>query len=146
MDAGLKPASSRRCQMPVRFVCGLALFLGLPVVGQPPYSQFPSPSNGRFGHNDPDATAPFGNEPALDDKRLRQLNLERQKDIVSNTAKLLQLAKELNEEISDGSPMTEVQMRKASEIGKLARTVKEKMSFTVGGSPGLKSPMNPRIQ
>ena len=42
--------------------------------------------------------------------------------------------------------LLEVQMRKASEIGKLARTVKEKMSFTVGGSPGLKSPMNPRIQ
>jgi hypothetical protein len=122
------------------------LLLGLPLVGQSPYPQFPPANGGRFGHNDPDATVPFGNEPALDDKRLRQLNLERQKDIVSNTAKLLQLAKELNEEITDDSPMTDAQMRKVAEIAKLARSVKEKMTFTVIGSPGLKSPMNPRIQ
>jgi hypothetical protein len=33
-----------------------------------------------------------------------------------------------------------------AEIAKLARSVKDKMSYTVGGYPGLKSLPNPRIQ
>ena len=132
--------------MAVRFVCGLTLLLGLPVIGQSPYPQFPPASNGRFGHNDPDTSVPFGNEAALDDRRLRQLNLERQKEIVSDTARLLQLARELNQEITDDSPITDAQMRKVAEVAKLARNVKERMTFTVGGSPGFKSPSNPRIQ
>ncbi len=143
-DAELKPAYTRRGRIVLRFICGLVLLLGLPVVGQAPNPQFPPASHGRFGHNDPDA--PFGDGPAFDEKHLQQLNLVRQKELVSDTAKLLQLARELNDQITDDSPMTDAQMRKVSEIAKLARSVKEKMTFAVGGNPGLKDPVNPRIQ
>jgi hypothetical protein len=133
--------------MAFRFLCGLSLLLGVPVVGQAPYPQIPSISNGRFGQNHTDSNSPFGTDPTADEKRLRQLNLARHKEIVSDTARLLQLARELNDEIVDpGSPLTETQMRKVAEIGKLARSVKEKMSFSVGGYPDLKSPLNPGIQ
>lgn len=142
--ASLKFASVRRWRMTIRFALGMTLLFGVPVVGQSPYPQFPSTNNGRLNY--PDADAPFGKEAPLDDKRLRQLNQERQKQIVSDAARLLQLARELNEEMTDDSPMTDSQLRKVAEIGKLARSVKERMSFTVGGYPGLKSPPNPRIQ
>jgi hypothetical protein len=134
--------------MAIRFLCGLFLLLGIPAVGQSSsYPQIPSLSNGRFGQNPPDSTAPFGTDPTQEEKRLRQLNLARHKEIVSDTARLLQLAKELNDEIVDpGSPLTDAQMKKVAEIGKLARSVKEKMSFTVGGYPELKSPLSPGIQ
>jgi hypothetical protein len=133
--------------MAIRFLCGLALLLGIPVVGQSPYSQFPSPNDGKFGHNYPDSNPPFGTDPAADEKRLRQLNLARHKELVSDTARLLQLARELNDEVVDpGTPLTDAQMKKVAEIGKLARSVKEKMSFTVGGYPELKSPLSPGIQ
>jgi hypothetical protein len=145
-DPALRHANSRRGRMIGRFICALALLLGLPVGGQSPYSQFPPANHGRLGHNDPDATAPFGGEAAFDEKHLRQLNLERQKELVSDTAKLLQLARELNDQITDDSPMTDAQMRKVGEIAKLARSVKEKMTFAVGGNPGLKAPVDPRIQ
>jgi hypothetical protein len=142
----LKLPFGRRGRIAIRFACELALLLGIPVVGQSPYPQFPSTNNGKFGQNYPDSTSPFGAEPALDDKRLRQLNLERQRELVSDTARLLQLAKELNDEMTGDPPMTDAQMRKVAEIGKLAKSVKEKMSYTLGAYPGVKGPQNPSIQ
>jgi hypothetical protein len=147
VEYGSKPRGARRGRMATRFLCGLALMLGIPVVGQGPYAQLPPRNNDKFGQNYPDSNSPFGTDPTTEEKRLRQLNLARHKEIVSDTAKLLQLARELNDEIVDpGSPLTETQMRKVAEIGKLARSVKEKMTFTVGGYPDLKSPLNPGIQ
>jgi hypothetical protein len=36
--------------------------------------------------------------------------------------------------------MTDAQLRKVAEIAKLARSIKEKMSFSVGGYPSFKGP------
>ncbi len=126
----------------IRFAFGLALVLGMPVAGQSPYPQFPSTSNGKLGRNYPDTNSQFGADPTADPKRLRVLNAERQKELVSDTQKLLQLARELNAEVSDANAaaMTDAQLRKVAEIAKLARSIKEKMMFTVGGYPGLKGP------
>ena len=81
---------------------------------------------------------------------MRLLNAERQRSIVSETEKLLKLARELNDEVaeSDSSSMTDQQMRKVEEIAKLAKSVKEKMSFSVGGFPNVNTPMtvNPPVQ
>ena len=66
----------------------------------------------------------------LVEKRLRALNIERQKQLVADTNKLLKLAKELNEEVaaSNTGTLTPEQLRKVAEIEKLARSVKERMA------------------
>jgi hypothetical protein len=131
-----------RERRPIRFAFGLALVLAMPVAGQAPYPQFPSTNNGKLGRNYPDTNSQFGADPTTDPKRMRALNAERQKELVSDTQKLLQLARELNAEVTDANAaaMTDAQLRKVAEIAKLARSVKEKMSFTAGGYPNLKSP------
>lgn len=75
----------------------------------------------------------------MDDKRLRLLNAQRQKSMVSDADKLLKLAKELNDEVASGdsATLTDAQLRKVAEIAKLAKSVKEKMRYSVGGFPSV---------
>jgi hypothetical protein len=144
MDAHHQIRKLRRSRRPLalRSLLGLALLLGLPVAGQSPYAQFPAPTNGKSNQHYPDSTVQFGQEASPNDKRIKILNAERQKAIVSDTARLLKLAKELNDEMAEtgSASMTDAQLRKVAEIGKLARSVKDKMSFTAGGYPGLNTP------
>lgn len=67
--------------------------------------------------------------------RLKALNAARQKSMVSDTDKLLRLVNELNEEIArtNADTLTAAQLRKLTEIEKLARNVKDKMSTPVLG-------------
>ena len=127
----------------VRAVLGLALLLGMPVAGQSPFQQqFPAGNTPRLGQHPPDSDSPFGgrqDSSSLDEKRVRLLNAARQKSMVSDADKLLKLAKELNDEVAggDSATMTDAQLRKVAEIAKLAKNVKEKMSFSVGGFPSV---------
>ena len=80
----------------------------------------------------------FGDEDAVFAARqIRALNADRQKSMVSDSEKLLKLAKELNEEIAlgNGEALSAAQVRKLAEIEKLAHNVKQKMSFSVAGGP-----------
>ena len=129
------PAMPRR-RLALRSVVGLTLLLGIPVAGQ--YPQFPSTNNGRQVY--PDSNGQMGQDSNTPDKkRIKMLNTERQKTIVSDTEKLLRLAKELNDEMAanDSGTMSGAQLHKVEEIGKLAKSVKEKMSFSMGGFPTL---------
>lgn len=145
----LKTVIGSRERRVARLALGLALVLGVPVAGglpaasQAPYFPFPTSNNNGRAHN-PDPNGPLGNEAPMDPKRVRLLNAERQKEMVSDTDKLLQLAKELNAEVTDASAngMTDAQLRKVMEIAKLARSIKEKMSYTVGSYPSLKDQIN----
>ena len=87
---------------------------------------------------------PFGDEATPAEKRVLMLNAARQKSLVSDTEKLLRLAKELNDEMAgaDSATMTDAQLRKVAEIGKLAKSVKEKMSFSTGAYPTFANPVN----
>ena len=139
-----KLTRSRRRRFVLRSALGVALVLGIPVAGQSGFQQFPSTSNGRLGQHYPDSTGPFGDDSnSPDKKRIRMLNAERQKALISDTEKLLKLAKELNDEVtgSDSTSMSDAQLRKVAEIGKLAHSVKEKMSYSVGGFPGASTPL-----
>ena len=103
------------------------------------------------GQHYPDSTGQYGDDSnSPDKKRMRMLNAERQKALISDTEKLLKLAKELNDEVteSDSASMSDAQLRKVAEIGKLAHSVKEKMSYSVGGFPGINTPLTilPGIQ
>lgn len=85
----------------------------------------------------PDQTPPFGapKDPNDLDARRREekqekgRNAERQKRLVSDTDKLLALAKELKDEVekSNKDTLSVDVVKKASEIEKLARTVKDRM-------------------
>ena len=123
---------SRRTAGRVRQALGLALLLALPGGAQNGhvYSSDPQPSSqhpgGLFaGEGDAD--------PVQEDKRLRALNAERQKSLVSDTNKLLKLARELDDEVNrnDQGSFDQAEMTKAAEIEKLAHKVKEKMSTSV---------------
>jgi hypothetical protein len=148
MDAYTESAKlTRSCRgrSVLRAALGVTLVLGIPVVGQSGYPQFPSTTgNGKLGQHYPDSAGPFGDDSnSPDKKRIRMLNAERQKALISDTEKLLKLARELNDEVtgSDSTSLSDAQLRKVAEIGKLAHSVKEKMSYSVGGFPGGSTPL-----
>jgi len=64
------------------------------------------------------------------ERRTNALNVERQKEMVSDTNKLLKLARELNAEIAtnNSGEWTDDQLRKVAEIEKLAKNVKDRMA------------------
>lgn len=119
---------------------GVVILLGIPVAAQSPFPQLPSSGDVRYGQHSPDSGSPFPQDPnSPEQKRLRALNAQRQKDLVSDAEKLLKLAKELNDEMAQGSSgaLKRDQLHKVEEIAKLAKSVREKMSFTAGGFPPL---------
>ncbi len=104
-------------------------------------TQTPTPSqgSGRLPQAPrPQALPPFGDQPTLAEDplaglreagRVRAVANERQKKIVDETAKLLQLATELKSEVDKTTEdqMSVGMIRKAEEIEKLARDVKQRM-------------------
>ena len=123
---------------------GLGLLIGIPAAAQLPFPQIPSAGNGKYSQHGSDGSTPFGDETTPTAKRVLMLNAARQKSLVSDTEKLLRLAKELNDEMAgaDSANMTDAQLRKVAEIGKLAKSVKEKMSFSTGAYPTFANPVN----
>jgi hypothetical protein len=105
----------------------------------------PAGQEGIPSQQNPHRSSPFGPETPLDptfaDRQLRVLNAERQKSMVSDAEKLLKLAQELNAEIQTANPDTE--LRKISDIEKLARNVKQKMSTSLVGGPSFHDPTAP---
>jgi hypothetical protein len=83
-----------------------------------------------------------------EEKRLRLLNADRQKSLVSDTGKLLKLANELDGEIAgaNAESLTPAQLRKVAEIEKLARSIKEKMSTSVRSTPVFRQPAPPEVR
>lgn len=75
-------------------------------------------------------------------KRMRALNADRQKSMVSDADKLVKLARQLDTEIASNptEALTPEEMRKLTEIEKLARSVKGKMAQSFGGAPQLQPP------
>ena len=124
---------------------GLAILLALAcalVCGLPAPAQSSGGSNGSQGqgmggmhpHPDLNPLSPEDADPLMDQRRLRALNNERQKQIVSDTDKLLKLARELNEEVAKANTgtLTLDELHKIADIEKLARNVRQRMSESVG--------------
>jgi hypothetical protein len=89
----------------------------------------------------------FGDGPNLDplseSKRMKALNADRQKSMVSDTEKLVKLARQLDAEIASNPTdgLTPQEVQKLAAIEKLAHNVKTKMAQSFGGGPELKSPI-----
>ncbi len=113
-----------------RRLFALALLLGLPVAAQ-------SPGNTNLAmpvqHPITSDSAPGFEDAMMVARQVKLLNIERQKSIVSETGKILQLARELNADAnSDESTMSPSErIRKAEEIQRLAKSVREKMTYAV---------------
>ena len=125
-------------------VCGgmaPALLLGYHLLAQSSQSPRPiiiqGPNLGDMNHPWPDRNTP-GMDPVTARKRLQAINAERQKMMISDTNKLLKLARELSAETADEDSKipSGQQMHKAAEIEKLAHDVKETMTYVVTGGPG----------
>ena len=101
-------------------------------------SQMPSMQRGGIPQDPSFQNSPFNdpyNNPTEVEKRLRMINAERQKAMVSDTDKLVRLATELNEDIakSNSGQLSAAQLRKVAEIEKLAHSVRDKMLMSVRG-------------
>lgn len=86
-------------------------------------------------------TPGFGEGPNLDSvaeaKRMKALNSERHKTMVSDTEKLVKLARQLDAEVASNATddLTPDETQKLLAIEKLAREVKIKMAQSFGGGP-----------
>jgi hypothetical protein len=91
-------------------------------------------------------------DPSFIAKRQEALNVDRQKSIVSDTNKLLMLARQLDAEIASNPTdrLTSEELHKIGEIEKLARSVKAKMAQSFAGGPQFQQTPsligNPRLQ
>src|SRR4051812_47470006 len=89
----------------------------------------------------------FGDGPNLDplseSKRMKALNADRHKSMVSDAEKLVKLARQLDAEIASNPTdgLTPQEAQKLVAIEKLAHNVKTKMAQSFGGGPELKSPI-----
>jgi hypothetical protein len=120
----------------------MAIVLILPGTAQngPP---LPRPQPQAIGQPAGDSIyGPGSGDPFEEEERLRALNNERHKSLVSDTNKLLKLAGELDMEVKreDAESLTPSELRKWAAIEKLAHNVKEKMSFSVRGVQVLQPP------
>jgi hypothetical protein len=132
-----------RALLALSVVCaglGMAVTLSFDL---PAGAQTPSGSSGTRTGLGRTGVDPLANDDGYDgvmaERRLRALNAERQKQMVSDTNKLLRLARELNDEVATTSSdsFTPDQLRKIAEIEKLARSVRERMTSGVGEGPNM---------
>ena len=80
----------------------------------------------------------FTPDAAWNAKRLRALNADRQKSMVSDAEKLLKIARQLDAEVASNprdGVMTPSELHKLAEIEKLARSIKSKMAMSFTGGP-----------
>jgi hypothetical protein len=139
---GLEPAgnATRRLAWQGAYrLLALALLLALPAGTHSqsrPAIKF-GPPDAKTNRLDP--TDPISGVSSAESERLLvMLNAARQKSLISDSEKLLKLARQLNEEVAaaKGGPLTQEQLRKVARIEKLAHNVKEEMSNSVRGIEG----------
>jgi hypothetical protein len=108
----------------------LALPGGAQNIPQQPRTPMPQPIGQKVGDNNLDE---YGGDFSQQEERMRALNRERQKSLVSDTNKLLKLATELDMEIKSagGESLNSSEMRKLATIEKLAHNVKDKMTYSI---------------
>lgn len=114
------------------------------ILALPACAQFAPQGGGPLGslpgtrpQNDVDGA--IETNPLLGQQRLSALNVERHKSLVSDSDKLLKLARQLDAEIASNSTdeLTPQELHKVAEIEKLAHNVKTKMAQSFGGGPSV---------
>lgn len=82
-------------------------------------------------------------DPVFEAKRMKALNADRHRQMVSDTEKLVKLARQLDVEIASNPTdrLTPEELQKVAAIEKLARNVKMKMAQSFGGGPDFRPPV-----
>lgn len=82
-------------------------------------------------------------DPLSQAKRMKALNADRHKSMVSDTEKLVKLARQLDAEIASNPTdgLTPEEVQKLQAIEKLARNVKTKMAQSFAPGPEFKPPI-----
>ena len=133
--------AGRQSRHGLRRILALTLLLGTPVAAQSPGT---APVVIPGVHTAP--RVPQDEEGPLDSKmeakRIEQLNTMRQKTMLSDVDRLLRLTQQLNDDAAAGGTKmsTAARLHTASEIEKLAKDVKEKMTFAIGAPPDQSTP------
>ena len=87
--------------------------------------------NGNVQMRQADPSRPIDDEPyvarEMQARQLRRLREEHQKEVISDTARLVQLATDLKTEVDKGSKPTPDVMKDVDEIGKLAKRVSDRI-------------------
>lgn len=126
------------------FIC-VVLILGLPGRSQSPNNPIIVPQPlGQSGFSNSALSSTAAGDPVMAERRRFALNIQRQKQIVADSDKLLRLAQELNDEVATAGSrsLTDEQLEKLNQIGKLARSVKDRMLDTAGQpTPSLSQPL-----
>jgi hypothetical protein len=96
-----------------------------PVIGAPPVSGANMPGMG--GRSDPMSNDPMNGR--LEEQQVKSRNSDRQRRLVSDTDRLVTLTKELKQQVeTPDKPLQPGDVgRKAEEIEKLAKSVKDRM-------------------
>jgi len=130
----------------VRGLVCLAIVTSMPFAAGVPQSQvgnglpYPPPEPGTAPMNrtaNPTADANRLMEDSMklqnNRKRFEEINLQRQKEMTSDTEKLVELAHQLKTETDKGTPdtLSTLDIRKAELIEKLAHTIQNKMRASV---------------
>jgi hypothetical protein len=109
------------------------MLLGLPISAQSPGVPTIPSDPVRSSTHFPQQSSPNAPPAPMQARRITALNQLRHKEMVNDAGRLLVLAQELNAESANLSPAE--RMRKAAEIEKLAKSVRDKMSYVVGDEP-----------
>jgi hypothetical protein len=145
--ANLEPGFAGRAQgasgvHAPRHMLAILLLLGLPVAAQSPGTSAQDAQDGGIIRRGLDNSGAAGIDARMEARRIAALNLQRQHQMVSDADKLLKLARELNADSDAGGTILSQaeRMQKAAEIEKLAKNVKDKMTFAIGPPQELLGP------
>jgi hypothetical protein len=142
------PGCMQRPPHPWRSGRLLAMLLAFPGAAQyvPSTPQFPIPQSNPAPTHSNESVG--DDDPQMFHKRMKAFKEDRHKSIVKDTQKLLDMARELNHQIQSTNPdsLTPAQLRRWSEIEKLAHHVKENMSAALQPNPPSAAPPAPGIR
>lgn len=122
-----------RCFLKLAFVLCFAATLS----PQSKAQMAPIQNNGRASQTSPTPIPdPMGSNSIFQARRIRELNVERQSEMVSDADRLLKLTAQLNAEVahSHSSTLTPDQLHMLERIEKLAKSVRDKMSNPIQGT------------
>jgi len=104
---------------------GLGMTMQFPVGGAP-VTGATNPADAGLGRGRMDGEVPFGNRE-MQEHQLKRLREEHQKQVFSDTARMLALAAELKEKADKGAKPTPDSLKDVDEIAKLAKRVSERI-------------------